>query len=101
MGEVWEARDEVLGRPVAVKVISMLAGGGSAADEARARLLREARITAALQHPHIVTVHDVGTAVTPEGSGDRPEQRPGGRGPDARLPGPSGEAAGHPALRVV
>ncbi|MFD7296420.1 PQQ-binding-like beta-propeller repeat protein [Streptomyces sp. NPDC059897] len=68
MGEVWEARDEVLGRPVAVKVISMLAGGGSGADDARARFLREARITAALQHPHIVTVHDVGTAVTPEGS---------------------------------
>ncbi|MHC5262654.1 protein kinase domain-containing protein [Streptomyces sp. UC4497] len=68
MGEVWEARDEVLGRPVAVKVISMLAGGGSTADEARARFLREARITAALQHPHIVTVHDVGTAVTAEGS---------------------------------
>ncbi|MGD6741493.1 protein kinase domain-containing protein [Streptomyces sp. BH106] len=68
MGEVWEARDEALGRPVAVKVISMLAGGGSTADEARARFLREARITAALQHPHIVTVHDVGTAVTAEGS---------------------------------
>ncbi|MFE5092607.1 hypothetical protein ACFRCI_20175 [Streptomyces sp. NPDC056638] len=39
MGEVWEARDEVLGRAVAVKVISVLAGGGSTADEARARFL--------------------------------------------------------------
>ncbi|WP_151773504.1 protein kinase domain-containing protein [Streptomyces abyssomicinicus] len=68
MGEVWEGRDEVLGRAVAVKVISVLAGGGSAADEARARFLREARITAALQHPHIVTVHDLGTATTAEGS---------------------------------
>ncbi|MFE6805136.1 PQQ-binding-like beta-propeller repeat protein [Streptomyces sp. NPDC057681] len=67
MGEVWEARDEVLGRAVAVKVISVLAGGGSTADEARARFLREARITAALQHPHIVTVHDLGTAATSEG----------------------------------
>ncbi|WP_073733823.1 protein kinase domain-containing protein [Streptomyces sp. CB02488] len=67
MGEVWEARDEVLGRAVAVKVISVLGGGGSTADEARARFLREARITAALQHPHIVTVHDLGTAATPEG----------------------------------
>lgn len=64
MGEVWEAHDEVLGRAVAVKVISVLGGGGSTADEARAR---EARITAALQHPHIVTVHDLGTAATPEG----------------------------------
>ncbi|MEU6340785.1 serine/threonine-protein kinase [Streptomyces sp. NPDC046977] len=68
MGEVWEARDVSLRRPVAVKVISVLAGGGSRADEARARFLREARITAALQHPHIVTVHDLGEADTGEGT---------------------------------
>ncbi|WP_159037163.1 protein kinase domain-containing protein [Streptomyces specialis] len=68
MGEVWEARDEGLRRPVAVKVISVLAGGGSRADEARARFLREARITAALQHPNIVTVHDLGEAATDEGT---------------------------------
>ncbi|MGO4417786.1 serine/threonine-protein kinase [Streptomyces sp. MCAF7] len=60
MGQVWEARDETLGRPVAVKVISLLAGGGSRGDEARARFLREARITAQLQHPNIVTIHDLG-----------------------------------------
>ncbi|MEU3191364.1 hypothetical protein ABZ686_12140 [Streptomyces sp. NPDC006992] len=60
MGEVWEARDETLDRPVAVKVISLLADGGSRGGEARARFLREARITARLQHPHIVTVHDLG-----------------------------------------
>ncbi|AKH83687.1 hypothetical protein AA958_17375 [Streptomyces sp. CNQ-509] len=60
MGHVWEARDETLGRPVAVKVISLLAGGGSRGDEARARFLREARITARLQHPGIVTIHDLG-----------------------------------------
>ncbi|MEV0626667.1 WD40 repeat domain-containing serine/threonine protein kinase [Nonomuraea wenchangensis] len=60
MGQVWEAQDETLGRPVAVKVISLLAGGGSLGDEARARFLREARITARLQHPNIVTVHDLG-----------------------------------------
>ncbi|MFF7652923.1 PQQ-binding-like beta-propeller repeat protein [Streptomyces sp. NPDC007983] len=68
MGEVWEAQDTSLRRPVAVKVISVLAGGGSRADEARARFLREARITAALQHPHIVTVHDLGEAATGEGT---------------------------------
>lgn len=68
MGEVWEAQDASLRRPVAVKVISVLAGGGSRADEARARFLREARITAALQHPHIVTVHDLGEANTREGT---------------------------------
>jgi serine/threonine-protein kinase len=68
MGEVWEAQDTSLRRPVAVKVISVLAGGGSRADEARARFLREARITAALQHPHIVTVHDLGEATTDQGT---------------------------------
>ncbi|MEU5640872.1 protein kinase domain-containing protein [Streptomyces milbemycinicus] len=68
MGEVWEAQDIRLRRPVAVKVISILAGGGSRADEARARFLREARITAALQHPHIVTVHDLGEATTDQGT---------------------------------
>ncbi|WP_257980901.1 serine/threonine-protein kinase [Streptomyces sp. CB02959] len=60
MGQVWEAQDETLGRHVAVKVISLLAGGGSRGDEARARFLREARITAQLQHPNIVTIHDLG-----------------------------------------
>ncbi|MFE4207846.1 serine/threonine-protein kinase [Streptomyces goshikiensis] len=60
MGQVWEAQDETLGRPVAVKVISLLAGGGSLGGEARARFLREARITAQLQHPNIVTIHDFG-----------------------------------------
>ncbi|MEV5600840.1 serine/threonine-protein kinase [Streptomyces sp. NPDC052299] len=60
MGQVWEARDETLGRLVAVKVISLLAGSGPRGDEARARFLREARITARLQHPRIVTIHDLG-----------------------------------------
>ncbi|MDT0268584.1 serine/threonine-protein kinase [Streptomyces sp. DSM 44915] len=68
MGEVWEARDETLGRSVAVKVISLLAGGGSHGDQARARFLREARITARLQHPNVVTIHDLGEAST---EGDR------------------------------
>ncbi|MFE4719328.1 serine/threonine-protein kinase, partial [Streptomyces sp. NPDC056728] len=60
MGQVWEAQDETLGRPVAIKVISLLSGGGSHGAEARARFLREARITAQLQHPNIVTIHDLG-----------------------------------------
>ncbi|WP_234343159.1 serine/threonine-protein kinase [Streptomyces fulvoviolaceus] len=64
MGQVWEAQDETLGRPVAVKVISLLSGGGSRGDEVRARFLREARITARLQHHNIVTVHDLGETGT-------------------------------------
>ncbi|MFF5538012.1 serine/threonine-protein kinase [Streptomyces cinerochromogenes] len=64
MGQVWEAQDESLRRPVAVKVISLLAGGGSRGDEARARFLREARITAQLQHANIVTIHDIGESGT-------------------------------------
>ncbi|MFE6762025.1 serine/threonine-protein kinase [Streptomyces sp. NPDC057689] len=68
MGQVWEARDEALGRLVAVKVIASLTGGGDRGDEARARFLREARITAALQHPHVVTVHDLGETETGGGS---------------------------------
>ncbi|WP_331772042.1 serine/threonine protein kinase (plasmid) [Embleya sp. NBC_00888] len=64
MGQVWEAQDESLDRRVAVKVISMLAGGGSHGTEARARFLREARITARLQHPNIVTIHDLGETDT-------------------------------------
>ncbi|MGY3681380.1 serine/threonine-protein kinase [Streptomyces sp. TE33382] len=67
MGEVWEAFDERLGRKVAVKVVSLLAGGGTAAGELRVRFLREARITAALEHPRIVAVHDLGEAATPDG----------------------------------
>ncbi|NSC25544.1 serine/threonine protein kinase [Streptomyces albus subsp. chlorinus] len=68
MGEVWEARDEMLDRPVAVKVISLLAGGGRHGDEPRARFLREARITARLQHPNVVTVHDLGQSGTRRGT---------------------------------
>ncbi|MCX5101247.1 serine/threonine protein kinase [Streptomyces sp. NBC_00264] len=68
MGEVWEARDETLHRPVAVKVVSLLAGGGSRGGEARARFLREARLTARLQHPGIVTVHDLGESGPEDGN---------------------------------
>src|SRR5687768_9015940 len=57
MGVVFRGTDLELHRPVAVKVISE----NSSAD-ARERLIREARAAAALNHPHIVSVHDVGEA---------------------------------------
>src|SRR4029078_6342907 len=55
MGTVWLCRDEVLGREVAVKQIGALPGE-SVPDLARA--LREARSSAALPHPHVVSVFD-------------------------------------------
>jgi serine/threonine-protein kinase len=58
MAGVWLAEDEVLGRPVAVKVLS----AAFAADELAARRFeREARAAARLSdHPHVVTIYDYG-----------------------------------------
>ncbi|MEV6243532.1 serine/threonine-protein kinase [Lentzea sp. NPDC051838] len=60
MGTVWAARDEVLGRQVAVKGILHTPGmPDAAADELRERTMREARAVAALSHPNLVTLYDV------------------------------------------
>ena len=56
MGAVWLARDETLGRDVAIKRIGT-APGGESADLARAE--REARLAARLNHPHVVAVFDL------------------------------------------
>ena len=57
MGEVWAARDLLLDRPVAVKVLAAaLAGDGRAAE----RLRREARAAARLEHPNIARALDLG-----------------------------------------
>src|SRR3954471_22026135 len=57
MGRVWRARDVMLERPVAVKVLR-----NELADDAtfRARFRAEAHHTAALHHPHIASVFDYG-----------------------------------------
>jgi serine/threonine-protein kinase len=61
MGAVFRAHDPQLDREVAVKVISAsLAGESLPGGEAEARFLREARLTARLRHPGIVSVHDAG-----------------------------------------
>ena len=61
MGEVYRARDTRLDREVAIKVLSP---GLTSSDLARERFQREARTVAALHHPHICAIYDVGE--TPE-----------------------------------
>ncbi len=57
MGEVYRARDTRLGRDVALKVLP----GSFASDPERlARFEQEARAAAALNHPNIIAVHDLG-----------------------------------------
>ncbi|MGW0905077.1 tetratricopeptide repeat protein [Streptomyces sp. NPDC002853] len=62
MGEVWRARDESLGRRVAVKCLKPM---GPQHDQSFTRVLRErfrreARVAAALQHRGVTVVHDFG-----------------------------------------
>src|SRR5262245_25131646 len=56
MGEVYRARDERLHRDVALKLVKAQAAGSDAVD----RFLREAQAASALNHPNIVTIHEVG-----------------------------------------
>src|SRR4029079_10305627 len=57
MGVVYGAYDPELDRKVALKLIKP---GQGVKDTARARLLREAKAIARLQHPNVIAVHDVG-----------------------------------------
>src|SRR5687768_12682917 len=58
MGAVFLAYDTTLRRQVALKLVD----GPDDAETSRARLLREARSAAALNHPNICTIHEVGAA---------------------------------------
>ena len=58
MGQVFRARDPRLGRDVAIKVLH----GGVANDpDRRRRFETEARAVAALNHPNVLTIYEVGT----------------------------------------
>ena len=57
MGVVYRARDPIINRLVAIKTISAtLAADG----QLRERFYREAQSAGSLQHPNIVTIHDMG-----------------------------------------
>src|SRR6266550_4091070 len=56
MGTVYRALDTKLNRPVAIKVLS----DDLADADARRRFQREAQMASSLNHPHILTVYDVG-----------------------------------------
>ena len=57
MGVVYRAHDLILNRPVALKLLpSSLAGTPEGAE----RVLREARAASALNHPNVLTVHEIG-----------------------------------------
>jgi eukaryotic-like serine/threonine-protein kinase len=57
MGEVWRGVDQILGRPVAVKLLSAVHAGD---EQFRARFRAEARYAAGLSHPGIARVFDYG-----------------------------------------
>jgi hypothetical protein len=55
MGEVYRARHQTLGMPVAVKAVT-----GAASPELTARFTREAQLLARVRHPNVVSILDVG-----------------------------------------
>ena len=65
MGLTYRARDTVLHRSVALKVIEVPPGAGNS-PAVRERFLREARAAAALRHPNVAAVYHFGTVPEPD-----------------------------------
>ena len=85
MGEIWKAQDTRLNRMVAIKVLTNASAGDS---ERRRRFIQEAQAASALNHPNIITIHDIisddgirihGDGVRGREDADRPDL-PGGVG---------------------
>jgi serine/threonine protein kinase len=73
MGEVYRARDPRLGREVAIKV---LPPQFSADPDRVRRFEQEARAASSLNHPHILTIHEIGRERDGRSEGAGPTERP-------------------------
>lgn len=81
MGEVYPARDEVLERKVALKLLP----AHLTADETQlSRFKAEARMASALNHPNILTVYEIGTEGTRPSTRRTRHRDPGGFGRGGR-----------------
>jgi hypothetical protein len=56
MGEIWKAQDTRLNRMVAIKILTDASAGD---PERRRRFIQEAQAASALNHPNIITIHDI------------------------------------------
>ena len=56
MGDIFKAQDSKLNRSVAIKVLS---AGASGEAESRRRFIQEAQAASSLNHPNIITIHDI------------------------------------------
>ncbi|MFJ9519070.1 protein kinase [Kitasatospora sp. NPDC101801] len=59
MGTVWQARDELLDREVAVKELTVSHLPEEELEILQSRMKREARAAARIKHPGVITIHDV------------------------------------------